>query len=118
MKLNIKLIGDNIRIARVVRGYSQEGLANKIGKSQNCLQRVEKGELDISISTLEQIAQELNTPSSQLLYTLSGQILKNCSIDFNAQGFNKCVFNSEQILENLTKALIALEKKLQNPQNI
>lgn len=48
MKLNIKLIGDNIRIARVVRGYSQEGLANKIGKSQNCLQRVEKGELDIT----------------------------------------------------------------------
>jgi ribosome-binding protein aMBF1 (putative translation factor) len=53
MKLDLKQIGDNIRIARVVRGYSQDGLANKIGKSQNWLQRVEKGEVDLSISCIE-----------------------------------------------------------------
>jgi len=33
MKLDLKLIGENIRVARAVRSYSQDGLANKLGKS-------------------------------------------------------------------------------------
>ncbi len=64
MKLDLKLIGENIRVARAVRSYSQDGLANKLGKSQNWLQRVEKGEVDLSINIIESIAQELDMPSS------------------------------------------------------
>jgi transcriptional regulator with XRE-family HTH domain len=112
MKLDLKLIGENIRIARVVRCYSQDGLANKLGKSQNWLQRVEKGEVDLSINIIESIAQELDMPSSQLLYTLAGKILDNCTIGKNAQSFNQCIFNSEELIERLTKAIITLEKKL------
>jgi transcriptional regulator with XRE-family HTH domain len=107
MKLDLKLIGNNVRIARAVRGYSQEGLANKIGKSQNWLQRVEKGEVDLCISAIEQIAQELNIPSSQLLYTLTTQILNNCTINNNTQRFNQSVISSEELLANLTKVLIS-----------
>lgn len=112
MKLDLKLIGENIRIARVVRNYSQDGLANKLGKSQNWLQKVEKGEVDLSINIIENIAQELNIPSSQLLYTQAGQIFNNCTIGNNAQSFNQCIFNSEELIEKLTKALFSLEKKL------
>lgn len=112
MKLDLKLIGENIRIARVVRSYSQDGLANKLGKSQNWLQRVEKGEVDLSINTVESIAQELEMPSSQILYTLAGQILNNCIIANNAQSLNQYVFNSDELIQKLTKALLSIEKKL------
>lgn len=68
MKVCLEQMGENIRIARVFRGYSQEGLANKMGKSQNWLQRVEKGEVDMNISQsqnkgldkIEMIIEKLN----------------------------------------------------------
>jgi ribosome-binding protein aMBF1 (putative translation factor) len=40
MELELKKVGDNIRIARAIKGYSQEGLANALGKTQNWIQNM------------------------------------------------------------------------------
>lgn len=56
--INEKL-GENIRIFRTIKGYSQEGLANKLGKTQNWLQKIEKGEIDIPLSCLTELSKEL-----------------------------------------------------------
>lgn len=58
-------LGENIRIFRTIKGYSQEGLANKLGKSQNWLQKIEKGEIDIPLSCLTELSEELGI---RLLY--------------------------------------------------
>ena len=52
-------IGENLRILRILKNYSQEGLANKLGKTQNWLQKIEKGEIDIPLSCLTELSKEL-----------------------------------------------------------
>jgi transcriptional regulator with XRE-family HTH domain len=64
--INIKL-GENLRILRTIKGYSQDGLANKIGKSQNWLQKIEKGEIDIPLSCLNDISKELGVTTDFIL---------------------------------------------------
>jgi transcriptional regulator with XRE-family HTH domain len=52
-------IGENLRILRILKNYSQEGLANKLSKTQNWLQKIEKGEIDIPLSCLTELSKEL-----------------------------------------------------------
>ncbi len=54
-------IGRMIREARIVQSMSQVDLANKLDTRQPAIARYEKGEEDIKISTLVNIAKALNT---------------------------------------------------------
>lgn len=106
MELDLQKVGDNIRIARAIKGFSQEGLANSVGKSQNWMQKVEKGELDLTISAVEELAKSLGVPSSNLLYSSLGQVFNHCNIGNAAQNFNNCVFNNEEIFEKFIEKVL------------
>lgn len=105
----INKIGENIRLIRTLKGYSQEGLANKLGKSQNWIQKIEKGEIDVSIKNLEEISKELDIDIEQLITFESKQIFNKC----NQSGtFNNCVINSEQLFTTLIEIIKKIETKL------
>ncbi len=60
-------IGQRVRKARKEKGYNQTELANTLGKSLRTIQKYENGEIEISISMLNELAKALNTTTTYLL---------------------------------------------------
>lgn len=54
-----KKVGMNIRIARIKRGISQEGLADIAGLARSTMGIVERGEQSPSLQTISKIANAL-----------------------------------------------------------
>ena len=72
---NLIQIGNKIRMLRIAKGYSQESIADAAGMGRTYMGRVERGEQNISIQNLIQIAFALDVEVSELIPPLSG--LKN-----------------------------------------
>ena len=71
---NLVKIGAKIRELRLAKGYSQEGIADASGMGRTYLGRVERGEQNISIQNLIQIAFALEVEVAELLPCLSDLI--------------------------------------------
>ena len=96
----LEKIGNNIREIRQLRKFSHEGFANKLNKSENWLQQIEKGQLDLKMSSLELIAKELNVTPEQLISITPSQVFNNC---IQSGVFNYSVINSKEVLETIIK---------------
>jgi transcriptional regulator with XRE-family HTH domain len=57
-----KIVGQNIRIFRLARGFSQTKLATSVGLSFQQVQKYEKGTNRVGSSVLVKIAEALDTP--------------------------------------------------------
>ncbi|WP_133128540.1 helix-turn-helix domain-containing protein [Legionella nagasakiensis] len=68
---NLIKIGSKIRELRISKGYSQEGIADAAGMGRTYMGRVERGEQNISIQNLIQIAFALNVEVSELIPKLA-----------------------------------------------
>lgn len=68
---NLIKIGKLIREARKTKGYSQEAFAAEAGLGRTYMGRVERGEQNISIQNLIQIAVTLRVELSNILPPLS-----------------------------------------------
>ena len=68
---NLVKICEKIRELRTSIGYSQEGIADASGMGRTYMGRVERGEQNISIQNLIQIAFALNVEVGILIPTLS-----------------------------------------------
>lgn len=64
---NLVKLGNKIRELRIARGYSQEGIADAASMGRTYMGRVERGEQNISIQNLIQIAFALNVEISDLI---------------------------------------------------
>lgn len=53
-------LGKNIRNLRREEGWSQEGLADKVGLHRTYIGAIERGEQNVTIDTLAKIAKALN----------------------------------------------------------
>jgi len=62
-----KKIGNRIRELRLKRGWSQEHLADLCGIHRGHMGQIERGEKDVTISTLEKIGKGLEITVSALL---------------------------------------------------
>ena len=60
-------IGELIRIQRVIKGYSQEYIANQLDMSQSAYSNMERGNTEISARRLCEIADLLEVPPLLLL---------------------------------------------------
>ncbi len=69
MKMNDFLykLGQAIRKYRIASGCSQEELSARIDCDKNTIGKIERGESDFRISTLERLAQGMNTTCSRIL---------------------------------------------------
>lgn len=68
---NLIKIGDKIRELRISKGYSQEGIADAAGMGRTYMGRVERGEQNISIQNLIQIAFALDVEVGVLILSLN-----------------------------------------------
>lgn len=66
-ELVLKKLGQNIRRLRLESGLSQTKLANKVGKDQQSIQRLEAGKINPSYYYLCEIAEGLDTNFKQLI---------------------------------------------------
>jgi transcriptional regulator with XRE-family HTH domain len=62
-----KLVGQQIRAARTARGWSQQGLAEKMGCTQTAVSYWEAGRRSIAVDELVELAETLGVPASSLL---------------------------------------------------
>ena len=63
----LKLLGDRVRQRRLGLGISQEAFANKCGVHRTYIGKVERGEQNVSMGSLEGIAKGLGVRISQLV---------------------------------------------------
>lgn len=62
-----KLIGENVRRARLARGLTQEQLAERSGFSQQYISELEHGKRNPTIVSIYEIAQALNVDHLELV---------------------------------------------------
>lgn len=62
-----KNFGENIRVVRQAKGFSQENLAQMLEMSPSGYAKIERGESDITMSRAEQIAAVLDIDPAQLI---------------------------------------------------
>ena len=65
--LYLKQLGERIRAFRLLRGYSQEGMALNMKMDRSYFGRVERGEINISILKIKLIAEVLEIEPSILI---------------------------------------------------
>ena len=63
----LKLLGDRVLQRRLGLGISQEAFANKCGVHRTYIGKVERGEQNVSMGSLERIAKGLGVRISQLV---------------------------------------------------
>lgn len=63
----LEKIGPNIRKLRELRGYKQDYLAEQLGMSLSGYSKIERGETDVSIGRLEQVAKALDIKIETIL---------------------------------------------------
>lgn len=92
-------IGEKIRKIRVLKGLSQEYLANQIGVSQNSLSKIELGETKISEKRLHQISIVLELHPNEIINFNEALIFKNDnSISENVKLTNRINSHEELLL--------------------
>jgi transcriptional regulator with XRE-family HTH domain len=104
---------EKIRFIRQFKGWSQEEMASKLGISTHAYAKIERGETDINLSRLEQIAQVVAVELPQLLglsekniFNFFG-VIESCH-NPNSQ-FNTCPIDTERQHE-LEKRQSTIEK--------
>lgn len=63
-------MGLNMKIARIKKGLTQKGLAEKLGMSPSTINKLEVGKKDIKklkFESIEKIAKELDIPVNELI---------------------------------------------------
>jgi transcriptional regulator with XRE-family HTH domain len=63
----LKAVGENIRLVRKSKGFTIESFANQIGVDYSQINRMELGKVNVTISMLSRIANELGVPLAKLL---------------------------------------------------
>jgi transcriptional regulator with XRE-family HTH domain len=63
----IRIISSNVKHYRMIRDISQETLAEYANLHRNSICLLEKGELNLTLTTLESISEALNITAIQLL---------------------------------------------------
>ncbi len=62
-----KIVGNNVRFLRLAKGYSQESFALKSGFKRTYIGAVERGEMNLTLSNLCQLADALGLHPSILM---------------------------------------------------
>jgi transcriptional regulator with XRE-family HTH domain len=62
-----RIVGRNLRRYRTAHGYSQEGFADYLGVHRTYFGAVERGERNLTLQTLERIADVIGVEPQELL---------------------------------------------------
>lgn len=99
-----RAIGENIRVFREIKGYSQEYLASQLDMTQSGYAKLESGQNTIKIDKLQKIAELLDTDIANLLQTKDCQV--NVFNNANVQSGTSMIENIYMDNKSLTDDLI------------
>lgn len=112
MKLENDKIENNLRIARTIKGFSQQGLAHSIDKSQTWIQQAEKGEVDFTISHINSICIALDIEPHFLLFSTPQQVFNNYNCKIGANGtFTNCNINETEFLDKISEIISFIKSR-------
>jgi len=97
---NIDIL-ENIKSIRLSKGYSQDYMASKLGIAQNNYGKLERGEINLNITRISQIAKIFDLFPEDVIFL----------------GFKEKTENLEDLLEKnkeLKQKILNLEKQLEN----
>lgn len=109
-------IGEKIRKLREFRQYSQDYVAKKLKITQGAYSRMEQGEIDVSFSRLEKVAEVLEMPVEKLVgyddkQMMINYITNNCNLTTNGN-----ISSNKLAVEELTKQydlrILSLENEI------
>lgn len=103
-------LGQQLRKLRILRGYSQEAIASKIGITFQQLQKYERGINRVCVSRLVDICKFFCIPPSYFVDSLSEAVEKN-ALHEGADGFIYD-FNHDDIDDKEMLALMRAYKKI------
>jgi transcriptional regulator with XRE-family HTH domain len=63
----VQLFGENVRAARLARGWTQEELAHKTGLASVQVSRIERGVREVRLTTILRLLDALEIQSGELL---------------------------------------------------
>ncbi len=119
MEKDLKIVYENIRKIRAMKGLEQEYLCNELNITQKHLSRIENGHVDISLSMLYKIAKALDVKVNVLLGISNENIFNHIIHTQNGEGY-KFFYGTEteqiqKIYERLLKEkdeIIQLQKQI------
>jgi transcriptional regulator with XRE-family HTH domain len=104
----VKKISDNIRKFRELRNITREEMADKLGLSLSGYSKIERSEVDLTITRVQKIAEILKIELSKLMNFDATQIF-NMSNNTNTFGGNDATINiqSDEYVQKYIKLLEA-----------
>jgi len=79
------MYGNKIRSLRMLRGYSQEYMANKLGINQTAYSRIETNQQKLTAETLEKLSEVLGVSVTDITSN-EPLIIQNHASNYGAQG--------------------------------
>ncbi len=104
-------VGEKIRQLRVLRGLSQENVAEEIGMSYGNYGKIERGEIDVSSSHLIAIAKALNINASEFFNNKPKPNIKDLNTEYGYATKEEVADLAHAILK-ITKTLERLEEHI------
>ena len=104
--MDLKILGNNIRRIRQMRGLTQENVANHLGCSLNTYTKIERGETNVPFMRLVQIATYLNSSVTALV-----QEEEETTINELAESINKIKDNMDSLQQTLAESLAVYKQK-------
>ncbi len=74
--MDIQEIYKKIKVMRILNDWSQEAMADKLGLTVGGYAKIERGETDVNLSRLAQIAEAMDVDLAKLLELNSGNVLQ------------------------------------------
>jgi transcriptional regulator with XRE-family HTH domain len=103
-------IGTKIKKLREFRNYTQEFMADRLQMTQSNYSKIERNEIDVPYSKLEQIATTLDLPIEGLIGFDEKMVFNSHQISGGYNGFN--TFNFPEKFEKLYEAQLEAKDKL------
>jgi len=95
-----------LKLIRSLKSWTQEDVADKLGISTHAYAKIERGETDVNLSRLQQIAEVMEIELSQL-FGLDEKNVFNLAGTHNTQGDNWYVNPSSNVLINLSRRSVS-----------
>jgi len=102
-------ICDKVKFMRQLKGYSQEEMAEKLGMSVNGYSNIERGETDLQMSRIEEIAKTLHIDTLELLSFGEKNVYYQQGARDNYGQYN--LINDVQSKFQLEKAQLIIDQK-------
>ena len=119
------MYGNKIRAFRILRGFSQEYMAEKLGINQNTYSRIETNKHKVSVEQVETIAKELGVSIVDITSN-EPLIIQNIASNYGAQGqiehfyadqkdlYEKLISSKDEEIKNLREIIQSLKEVIES----